>query len=224
MAPQIIARAGLRHAPTMTWHLMPSLTTASHGRFLAIRRGSPIRVTHSTYPLFTRSRAGRWRNRCSRAGGYSPCLRVKVDQGRRYQDGLHRMPRAGSCCLGRVPAAGAGRDGRLLADDGSMIGDRWGVSDAEVLRAYPCDEFLASPVLHAWRGIRIEALAGAVWPWVAQIRRAPYSDPGRQLTGTIMGAFMSCVLVPQDDDTRACCSRSSRGPGAGPPRRCRSAT
>ena len=26
-------------------------------------------------------------------------------------------------------------------------------------------------------------------------------DPGRQLTGTIMGAFMSYVLVPQDDDT-----------------------
>jgi hypothetical protein len=24
-------------------------------------------------------------------------------------------------------------------------------------------------------------------------------DPGRQLTGTIMGAFMSYVLVPQDD-------------------------
>jgi hypothetical protein len=82
--------------------------------------------------------------------------------------------------------------------------------------------------------------AGAVWPWVAQIRLAPYSydwidnrgrrsprdlaglpepragdrfttaggralglpasaEAGRQLTGTIMGAFMSYVLVPQDD-------------------------
>jgi hypothetical protein len=56
-----------------------------------------------------------------------------------------------------------------------MIGDRWGVSDSEVLRAYPCDDFVASPVLQAWRGIRIEAPAGAVWPWVAQIRLAPYS-------------------------------------------------
>jgi hypothetical protein len=121
-----------------------------------------------------------------------------------------------------------------------MIGDRWGVGDSEVLRAYPCDELVASPVLQAWRGIRIEAPAAAVWPWVAQIRLAPYSydwidnrgrrsprelaglpepragdrfttvggralgrivsaDPGRQLTGTIMGAFMSYVLVPQDD-------------------------
>ena len=121
-----------------------------------------------------------------------------------------------------------------------MIGDRWGVGDSEVLRAYPCDDLVAAPVLQAWRGIRIEAPAAAVWPWVAQIRLAPYSydwidnrgrrsprelaglpepragdrftavggralgrivsaDPGRQLTGTIMGAFMSYVLVPQDD-------------------------
>jgi hypothetical protein len=121
-----------------------------------------------------------------------------------------------------------------------MIGDRWGVSDSEVLRAYPCDDFVSSPALQAWRGVRIEAPAQAVWPWVAQIRLAPYScdwidnrgrrsprelaglpepragerftasggrplgrivsvDPGRQLTGTIMGAFMSYVLVPQGD-------------------------
>jgi hypothetical protein len=121
-----------------------------------------------------------------------------------------------------------------------MIGDRWGVSESEVLRAYPCDGFVASPVLQAWRGVRIEAPPEAVWPWVAQIRLAPYSydwidnrsrrsprelaglpepragdrftavggralgrivavDPGRQLTGAIMGAFMSYVLVPQDD-------------------------
>ena len=130
----------------------------------------------------------------------------------------------------RVPAA----------DGGCMIGDRWGVSPGEVLRAYSCDDFVASPVLQAWRGIRIEAPAGAVWPWVAQIRLASYScdwtgnrgrrsprelaglpepragdrftavggrrlgrigpaGPGRQLTGTIMGAFMSYRLVPQDD-------------------------
>ena len=123
-----------------------------------------------------------------------------------------------------------------------MIGDRWGVSDSEVRLAYPCDDFVSSPALQAWRGVRIEAPAGAVWPWVAQIRLAPYScdwidnrgrrsprellglaeprvgepftavggraagrivavEAGKQLTGTIMGAFMSYVLVPQTDDT-----------------------
>jgi hypothetical protein len=53
-----------------------------------------------------------------------------------------------------------------------MIGDRWGVSDSEVLRAYPCDEFVAAPVLQAWRGIRIEAPAAAVWPWAAPVLSA----------------------------------------------------
>jgi hypothetical protein len=122
-----------------------------------------------------------------------------------------------------------------------MIGDRWGVSKSETLRSYPCDDFVAAPTLQVWRGVRIEAPATAVWPWVAQVRIAPYSydwidnrgrrsprkladlpeprvgdrfttargravgrivsvDPGRQLTGTIMGAFMSYVLVPQEAD------------------------
>ena len=123
-----------------------------------------------------------------------------------------------------------------------MIGDRWGVSDSETLRSYPCDDFVASPTLQAWRGVHVEAPAEAVWPWVGQVRLAPYSydwidnlgrrsprqlvglpepqvgerfttaggrtvgrivsvDPGEQLTGTIMGAFMSYVLVPEDHHT-----------------------
>ena len=126
-------------------------------------------------------------------------------------------------------------------EDGRMIGDRWGVSESETLRSYPCDDFVASPTLQAWRGVRVEAPAEAVRPWVAQVRLAPYSydwldnrgrrsprdlvglpepqvgdnfttaggrelgrivsvDPGKQLTGTIMGAFMSYVLVPQERD------------------------
>jgi hypothetical protein len=123
-----------------------------------------------------------------------------------------------------------------------MIGDRWGVTDGEILSAYPCDDFVVSPALRAWRGVHVEAPPEAVWPWVAQVRLAPYSydwmdnrgrrspreliglsepqvgerfttaggrqmgqivsvDPGRQLTGTIMGAFMSYVLAPQERDT-----------------------
>ncbi len=26
-----------------------------------------------------------------------------------------------------------------------MIGDRWGVTDSEILRCYPCDDFVVSP-------------------------------------------------------------------------------
>jgi hypothetical protein len=127
-------------------------------------------------------------------------------------------------------------------EDGGMIGDRWGVTDREVARSYPCDEFATRSALRAWRGVDVAAPAEAVWPWVTQVRLAPYAydwidnlgrrsprelmglpephvgepftavggyrqgrivsvDPGHQLTGTIIGAFMSYVLVPQDLDT-----------------------
>jgi hypothetical protein len=56
-----------------------------------------------------------------------------------------------------------------------MIGDRWGVTGCDIARVYPCDAFVASPALQAWRGVDISAPVGAVWPWVAQVRLAPYS-------------------------------------------------
>ena len=125
----------------------------------------------------------------------------------------------------------------------AVIGDRWGVTDAEVARRYPCDDLVGTPVLQAWRGVGVEAGPDEVWPWIGQIRLAPYSydwidnlgrrspqelrnlpepvagepfttagrrqlgrilsvTPGEQLTGRIMGAVMSYVLVPDGGYTR----------------------
>ena len=56
-----------------------------------------------------------------------------------------------------------------------MIGDRWGVSAHEVARHYPCDDFVTTPVLSAWRGVTVRCAPAALWPWVAQIRLGPYS-------------------------------------------------
>jgi hypothetical protein len=56
-----------------------------------------------------------------------------------------------------------------------VIGDRWGVSDEDTARGYPCDDFVDSPTLQAWRGVRVQAPAEAVWPWVVQVRLGPYS-------------------------------------------------
>jgi hypothetical protein len=56
-----------------------------------------------------------------------------------------------------------------------MIGDRWGVTDEEISRSYPCDDLVVAPTLRAWRGVSVQAPAAAVWPWVAQVRLAPYS-------------------------------------------------
>ena len=56
-----------------------------------------------------------------------------------------------------------------------MLGERWGVTDAEVARRYPCDDTVPVPVLQAWRGVTVHAAPARVWPWVTQIRLAPYS-------------------------------------------------
>ncbi len=119
-----------------------------------------------------------------------------------------------------------------------MVGDRWGVTQEEVALRYACDAIVPDPVLQVWRGVTVRATPEDLWPWVAQIRIAPYSydwidnlgrrsprrlrglpepvvgEPfmcalggrpfgrietvsvGQQLTGTIMGAVMSYVLVP----------------------------
>ncbi len=118
-----------------------------------------------------------------------------------------------------------------------MLGQRWGVEDAEVERRYACDGFVTDPTLEAWRGIDVAAPPQQVWPWVTQIRVAPYSydwvdnlgrrsprtllglpepavgepftacagrsvgrvvavEPGRSLTGFILGAWMTYDVVP----------------------------
>jgi hypothetical protein len=56
-----------------------------------------------------------------------------------------------------------------------VIGDRWGVTDAEVARRDPCDDVVRTPAFEAWRGVTVRAPASHVWPWVAQIRLAPYA-------------------------------------------------
>ncbi len=125
-----------------------------------------------------------------------------------------------------------------------MIGDRWGVTELETERHYPCDDLVPAPALQAWRGVTVRAAPQQVWPWLAQIRLAPYSYdwidnlgrrspqrlrglpdpvvgesftaafgrpalgrivavvPGQQLTGEIVGAVMSYVLVADGVDTR----------------------
>jgi hypothetical protein len=56
-----------------------------------------------------------------------------------------------------------------------MVGDRWGVADSETVRPYPCDDFVVSPTLQAWRGVSVEAPAEAVW---AASKGVVYDGPG----------------------------------------------
>lgn len=125
----------------------------------------------------------------------------------------------------------------------AMIGDRWNVTDGEVARHYPCDDFVTTPTLQAWRGVTVRSSQQTLWQWVSQIRIAPYSydwidnlgrrspqrlvglpepvvgesfstaatrpfgrilavAPPEHLTGEIMGASISYVLVPDGESTR----------------------
>ena len=56
-----------------------------------------------------------------------------------------------------------------------MLADRWGVTDEEVARHYPADEVMPGAGTQVWRGVTVHATPDAVWPWIAQIRLAPYS-------------------------------------------------
>jgi hypothetical protein len=125
-----------------------------------------------------------------------------------------------------------------------VLGERWGVTDEEVARHYPCDDIVPSPALAVWRGVTIDASPEQIWPWLRQLQLAPYSYdwidnfgrrsprelravedprpgdrmsrvggridigrvlstvPGEHLTGTILGAVMSYVLVREGASTR----------------------
>ena len=123
-----------------------------------------------------------------------------------------------------------------------MIGARWGVSDSEIALRYPCDAFLPAPALKVWRGVTVQAEPEQLWPWLTQVRVAPYSydwidnlgrrsprkllhlpeprvgdtyttaghrergrivavERGRHLTGKILWAYMSYLLVPREPET-----------------------
>jgi hypothetical protein len=56
-----------------------------------------------------------------------------------------------------------------------VIGDRWGATDDELARRYPCDDLVAEPVLAAWRAVIVNAAPDQIWPWLIQVRLAPYS-------------------------------------------------
>jgi hypothetical protein len=62
-----------------------------------------------------------------------------------------------------------------IGDDDRVIGDRWGVTEAEVARHYPCDDLVPEPAFQLWRGVTVYAPPERVWPWVRQIQLAPYS-------------------------------------------------
>ncbi len=80
----------------------------------------------------------------------------------------------------------------MTPNGATVIGDRWGVTAAEIDRRYPCDAIVPDPGFEAWRGVTARAQPAELWAWVAQIRIAPYSydwidNLGRQSPQRLLG-------------------------------------
>ena len=85
-----------------------------------------------------------------------------------------------------------------------MIGDRWGVTDAEVHRPYGCDALVPAPTLEAWRGVTVHAGAATVWARVRQVRLAPYSYDWLDNLGRRSPRELRDVPDPQPGDPFSC--------------------
>ncbi len=83
-------------------------------------------------------------------------------------------------------------------------GQRWGVTDAEVARRYPCDDLVPSPALELWRGVTIAVPPAAVWPWLRQVRLAPYSYDWLDNLGRRSPRELRDVPDPRPGDPFSC--------------------
>lgn len=53
--------------------------------------------------------------------------------------------------------------------------ETWNTTAQEAAASYPCDALLAEPFDRLTRAIDVHAPPEAVWPWLRQLREAPYS-------------------------------------------------
>jgi hypothetical protein len=51
----------------------------------------------------------------------------------------------------------------------------WGTTPQEILLPFPCDRFVQEPYTPYYRGVTLNASAETLFPWLCQMRVAPYS-------------------------------------------------
>ena len=51
----------------------------------------------------------------------------------------------------------------------------WGTSPQEILQPFPCDGWVQGPNVALYRGITVKAAPEVLFPWLCQMRVAPYS-------------------------------------------------
>ena len=81
-----------------------------------------------------------------------------------------------------------------------MIGQRWGVSNAESMLRFGCDDLVTDPALELWRGVTVDAPPAALWPWVGMLRLAPYSYDLIDNLGTRSPRTLVSLAEPEPGD------------------------
>ena len=96
-----------------------------------------------------------------------------------------------------------------------MIGDRWGVTEAESTRTYPCDDVVPHPGMQVWRGVTVQvpprslALGGPNTPrpysydWIDNLGRSsprrlhnlPDPVPGESFTTALGGRRLGQIIA-----------------------------
>ena len=83
-------------------------------------------------------------------------------------------------------------------------GWRWGVTDTELARHYPCDDLVPEPALELWRGVSIAVPPAAVWPWLRRCgwRRTPTT--GSTTSAAVHHEKLRDLPDPQPGDPFSC--------------------
>src|SRR4051795_3949529 len=85
-----------------------------------------------------------------------------------------------------------------------LPGQRWGVTEQEVARRYPCDDVVPDPGVQLWRGVTVDATPGQVWPWLCQVQLAPYSYDWIDNFGQRSPRELRGLPDPQPGDSFTC--------------------
>jgi len=85
-----------------------------------------------------------------------------------------------------------------------VIGQRWAVTDDEVARRYPCDDLVRAPQIQLWRGVTVHAPPDRLWPWLCQLRLAPYSYDWLDNMGRRSPRDLRGLADPKPGDPYSC--------------------
>ncbi len=72
--------------------------------------------------------------------------------------------------------------------------DRWGATDAEVVKRFPGDELVQAPLSQVTRAVTVQAAPEQIYPWIVQLG----ADKGGMYSYTALEGLIRCPQVNAD--------------------------